>query len=121
MRRRAKLMPAWKRQEQPPGLASPHHCGSTAREGPRPSRQIWTLAGSTETTLQGVMPEQLLGPREFLDECIAFKQSQPGAGRFFATLARGELPRDLLTLWAKDMYHFIQPGIPALTAWLSHA
>jgi len=67
------------------------------------------------------MPEQLLGPREFLDECIAFKQSQPGAGRFFATLARGELPRDLLTLWAKDMYHFIQPGIPALTAWLSHA
>src|SRR5262249_19119303 len=55
------------------------------------------------------------------DECIAFKQSQPGAGRFFATLARGELPRDLLTLWAKDMYHFIQPGIPALTAWLSHA
>jgi pyrroloquinoline quinone (PQQ) biosynthesis protein C len=67
------------------------------------------------------MPEHLLGPREFLDECIAFKQSQPGAGRFFATLARGELPRDLLVLWAKDMYHFVQPGIPALTAWLSHA
>jgi pyrroloquinoline quinone (PQQ) biosynthesis protein C len=67
------------------------------------------------------MPEQLLGPRAFLDECIAFKRAQPGAGRFFATLARGELPRDLLVLWAKDMYHFIQPGIPALTAWLAHA
>jgi pyrroloquinoline quinone (PQQ) biosynthesis protein C len=67
------------------------------------------------------MPEHLRSPREFLDECIAFKRAQPGAGRFFATLARGELPRDMLVLWAKDMYHFIQPGIPALTAWLSHA
>ncbi len=67
------------------------------------------------------MPEQLPGPREFLDECIAFKRAQPGAGRFFAALARGELPRDLVVVWAKDMYHFIQPGIPALTAWLSHA
>ena len=67
------------------------------------------------------MPENLLSPRQFLDECIAFKQTQPGAGRFFATLARGELPRDLLVLWAKDMYHFVQGGIPALTAWLAHA
>jgi pyrroloquinoline quinone (PQQ) biosynthesis protein C len=67
------------------------------------------------------MPEQVLGPRGFLDECIAFKRAQPGAGRFFAALARGDLPRELLVVWAKDMYHFIQPGIPALTAWLSHA
>ena len=67
------------------------------------------------------MPEHVLGPREFLDECIAFKRGQPGAGRFFATLARGELPRDLLVLWAKEMYHFIQAGIPALAAWLAHA
>jgi pyrroloquinoline quinone (PQQ) biosynthesis protein C len=67
------------------------------------------------------MPEHLLSPRDFLEECLAFKRAQPGAGRFFATLARGELPRDLLVLWAKDMYHFIQPGIPALTAWLAHA
>jgi len=67
------------------------------------------------------MPEQLPSPRQFLDECIAFKQAQPGAGRFFGSLARGELTPGLLVLWAKDMYHFIQPGIPALTAWLSHA
>src|SRR5262249_28039971 len=67
------------------------------------------------------MPEHLPSPREFLEECLAFKRAQPGAGRFFTTLARGELTRDLLVLWAKDMYHFIQPGIPALTAWLSHA
>jgi len=67
------------------------------------------------------MSEHLLTPAEFLDECIAFKRSQPGAGTFFMSLARGDLPRELLVLWAKDMYHFIQPGIPALTAWLSHA
>ena len=67
------------------------------------------------------MSEQLLSPAEFLEECLAFKRAQPGAGRFFASLARGDLPRELLVLWAKDMYHFIQPGIPALTAWLSHA
>jgi pyrroloquinoline quinone (PQQ) biosynthesis protein C len=67
------------------------------------------------------MSERLLTPGEFLDECLAFKRSQPGAGRFFMSLARGDLPRELLVLWAKDMYHFIQPGIPALTAWLSHA
>ncbi|HJW67983.1 MAG TPA: iron-containing redox enzyme family protein [Candidatus Binatia bacterium] len=67
------------------------------------------------------MSEQLPSPAEFLEECLAFKRAQPGAGRFFASLARGDLPKDLLVLWAKDMYHFIQPGIPALTAWLSHA
>src|SRR5215468_5144117 len=67
------------------------------------------------------MPEHVPTPREFLDDCLAFKRAQPGAGRFFTVLVRGELPRDLLLLWAKDMYHFIQPGIPALTAWLAHA
>jgi pyrroloquinoline quinone (PQQ) biosynthesis protein C len=67
------------------------------------------------------MAEPLLTAREFLDECIAFKRAQPGAGRFFALLVQGKLTRELLVLWAKDMYHFIQPGIPALTAWLAHA
>jgi pyrroloquinoline quinone (PQQ) biosynthesis protein C len=68
------------------------------------------------------MPEQLPpGAREFLDECRGFKRQQPGAGRFFARLARGDLPRDLLVLWAKDMYHFVGAGIPALAAWLAHA
>lgn len=67
------------------------------------------------------MPEQLRDPRAFLEECVAFKRSQPGAGRFFTALARGDLPRDLLVLWAKEMYHFVEAGIPALTAWLAHA
>jgi pyrroloquinoline quinone (PQQ) biosynthesis protein C len=67
------------------------------------------------------MSGQVRGAREFLDECLQFKRGQPGAGRFFARLARGDLPRDLVVLWAKDMYHFVEAGIPALTAWLAHA
>ncbi|HXJ33315.1 MAG TPA: iron-containing redox enzyme family protein [Candidatus Eisenbacteria bacterium] len=67
------------------------------------------------------MTERALSPREFLDECIAFKQNQPGAGRFFMALMGGKLTRAQLHLWAKDMYHFVGAGIPALTAWLAHA
>jgi pyrroloquinoline quinone (PQQ) biosynthesis protein C len=69
----------------------------------------------------GFMTERRLEPREFLDECIAFKRSQTAAGRFFIGLMQGKLTRDQLVLWAKDMYHFVAAGIPALTAWLSHA
>ena len=67
------------------------------------------------------MTDRLLEPREFLDECIAFKRAQTGAGRFFLSLMQGTLSPDQLKLWAKDMYHFVAAGIPALTAWLSHA
>jgi len=67
------------------------------------------------------MTDRLLEPREFLDECIAFKRAQTGAGRFFLSLMQGTLSPDQLRLWAKDMYHFVAAGIPALTAWLSHA
>jgi pyrroloquinoline quinone (PQQ) biosynthesis protein C len=68
-----------------------------------------------------LMSEQLLSPRELLDECIEFKRSRTGAGRFFMTFMQGEATRDQLLHWAKDMYHFVAAGIPALTAWLSHA
>jgi pyrroloquinoline quinone (PQQ) biosynthesis protein C len=65
--------------------------------------------------------ERLLSPREFLDECIDFKRRQTGAGRFFMALMQGKLDREQLLSWAKDMYHFVSAGIPALTAWLAHA
>jgi pyrroloquinoline quinone (PQQ) biosynthesis protein C len=65
--------------------------------------------------------DRLPSAREFLDECIAFKQAQTGAGRFFGALMQGKLTREQLVLWAKDMYHFVGAGIPALTAWLAHA
>jgi pyrroloquinoline-quinone synthase len=63
----------------------------------------------------------LLSPREFLDECVAFKRERLTGGRFLVALIQGDLSRDQLRAWAKDMYHFVQPGIPALTAWLANA
>ncbi len=65
--------------------------------------------------------ERLPSTREFLDECIEFKRRQTGAGQFFVKLMQGTLSREQLLNWAKDMYHFVGAGIPALTAWLSHA
>lgn len=67
------------------------------------------------------MTDRPLSPRAFLDECIEFKRSQPGAGKFFLALMGGTLSREQLHRWAKDMYHFVAAGIPALTAWLAHA
>jgi pyrroloquinoline quinone (PQQ) biosynthesis protein C len=67
------------------------------------------------------MTERPLTPREFLDECIAFKRERLTGGRFLAALVQGNVTAAQLRLWAKDMYHFVQPGIPALTAWLAHA
>jgi pyrroloquinoline quinone (PQQ) biosynthesis protein C len=67
------------------------------------------------------MTTEALTPREFLDECLAFKRAHPVASRFLSVFLDGKLERDQLRLWAKDMYHYIQPAIPALTAWLAHA
>jgi pyrroloquinoline quinone (PQQ) biosynthesis protein C len=64
---------------------------------------------------------RLLAPGEFLAECIEWKRRQPGAGQFFLAFMGGKLTREQLLLWAKDMYHFVACGIPALTAWLAHA
>src|SRR5438874_7446349 len=67
------------------------------------------------------MTDRPLSAREFLDECLAFKKAHPVQSRFFSVFLEGELNREQLRLWAKDMYHYIQPAIPALTAWLAHA
>src|SRR5439155_65371 len=57
-----------------------------------------------------------LSAREFLDECLAFKKAHPVQSRFFSVFLEGKLTPEQLRLWAKDMYHYIQPAIPALTA-----
>src|SRR3989442_14234961 len=67
------------------------------------------------------MTDRPLSAREFLDECLAFKKGHPVQSRFFSVFLEGELTPEQLRLWAKDMYHYIQPAIPALTAWLAHA
>ena len=67
------------------------------------------------------MTEPLLAAREFLDECLAFKRAHPPQSRFLSEFLAGKLDREHLRLWAKDMYHYVQPAIPALTAWLALA
>jgi pyrroloquinoline quinone (PQQ) biosynthesis protein C len=63
----------------------------------------------------------LLTPRAFLDECIEFKRAHTPVGRFYPAFLMGKLTPLQLRAWAMEMYHFVQPGIPALTAWLAHA
>ena len=67
------------------------------------------------------MTDAPLTAREFLDECLAFKGGHPVQSRFFSAFLAGALTREQLRSWAKEMYHYIQPAIPALTAWLAHA
>lgn len=67
------------------------------------------------------MTPRALTPREFLDECLAFKREHGVQSRFLAAFLAGSLTRAQLRLWAKDMYHYIQPAIPSLTAWLAQA
>jgi len=65
--------------------------------------------------------ETAISPSAFIEECIEFKRSRVPLGRFYPVFVGGKLSREQLHAWAKDMYHFIQPGIPALTAWLANA
>lgn len=58
---------------------------------------------------------------EFLAECIDFKRTHVPTGRFYPEFLGGKLSPEQLRRWAKEMYHFVQLGIPALTAWLAHA
>ena len=67
------------------------------------------------------LTERALTAREFLDECVAFKRNQPAQSPFLGAFLGGGLTRAQLRLWAKDMYHYVQPAIPALTAWLAQA
>ena len=67
------------------------------------------------------MTDRVLTPAELLAECLQFKEAHPVRSRFLAALVAGELGREQLRLWAKDMYHYVQPAIPSLTAWLAHA
>lgn len=65
--------------------------------------------------------ERPLTARAFLDECLAFKREHPVTSRFLGEFLAGKLTRAQLRLWALDMYHYVQPAIPALTAWLAQA
>jgi pyrroloquinoline quinone (PQQ) biosynthesis protein C len=67
------------------------------------------------------MTERALSPGEFLRECLDFKRAHPVQSRFLSVFLEGGLTPPQLRSWAMDMYHYIQPAIPALTAWLANA
>src|SRR6185503_18542004 len=109
--------------EAPTSMHGRRTCARYAWRAPSHSRCA-RLVARRGSALQGpmaFMSDRLLSPREFLEECVGFKREQTGAGRFFMALMTGKLTRPQLLSWAKDMYHFVGAGIPALTAWLAHA
>ncbi|HKA30090.1 MAG TPA: hypothetical protein VKH82_11975 [Candidatus Binatia bacterium] len=52
----------------------------------------------------GPTPERALTPREFVEECWAFKQDHAPRGRFMQRLIAGECSPTELRRWAKDAY-----------------
>jgi pyrroloquinoline-quinone synthase len=69
----------------------------------------------------GPAPERPLTPREFVDECFAFKAEHAPQSRFMKKLIAGQASRDELHRWAKDAYFYTAAATPNIAAWLSHA
>jgi len=68
-----------------------------------------------------LVTDRTLSAREFLDECIAFKNDHPAQSRFLRGLVLGKLDEAQLKRWAKDFYYYVEPAIPTIAAWLSMA
>ncbi len=68
-----------------------------------------------------LVTERPLSPREFLDECIAFKRDHAPQSRFLHGLVMGKLNDVQVRRWAKDFYYYVEPAIPTIAAWLSSA
>lgn len=69
----------------------------------------------------GPAPERTLTPREFVDECYAFKREHAPQGRFMKRLIAGDASADELRRWAKDAYFYTAAATPNIAAWLSLA
>jgi pyrroloquinoline quinone (PQQ) biosynthesis protein C len=69
----------------------------------------------------GPTPERPLTPREFVDECFAFKREHAPQSRFMKKLIAGQASRDELHRWAKDAYFYTAAATPNIAAWLSLA
>jgi pyrroloquinoline quinone (PQQ) biosynthesis protein C len=69
----------------------------------------------------GPEPDRALSPKEFVEECYAFKREHTPRGAFLAKLISGKLSRDELLLWMKEGYYYSEPAEPNIAAWLSHA
>ena len=62
-----------------------------------------------------------LTPKEFLEECYAFKREHAPRGRFMPKLIAGDCARPELLRWMKEGYYYSEPAEPNIAAWLSHA
>src|SRR5262245_26240031 len=69
----------------------------------------------------GPTPERALSPREFVEECWAFKQDHAPRGRFMQRLIAGECSPTELRRWAKDAYYYTASATPNIAAWLALA
>jgi pyrroloquinoline quinone (PQQ) biosynthesis protein C len=69
----------------------------------------------------GPAPERALTPREFVEECYAFKREHAPQGRFMKRLIAGEASADELRRWSKDAYFYTAAATPNIAAWLSNA
>jgi pyrroloquinoline quinone (PQQ) biosynthesis protein C len=68
-----------------------------------------------------LIQDRALTPAEFLEECYDFKRERGAKSRFLGDLVQGKLSSQQLKLWAKDFYWYLEPTIPSIAAWLSHA
>jgi pyrroloquinoline quinone (PQQ) biosynthesis protein C len=68
-----------------------------------------------------LVTERALSPREFLEECTAFKRDHGPRSNFLRALVTGNLNDTEVALWAKDFYYYVEPAIPTIAAWLASA
>ncbi len=69
----------------------------------------------------GPAPAHALSPKEFLEECYAYKRSHAPRGAFMQKLVAGKCAREELLAWMKEGYYYSEPAEPNIAAWLSHA
>jgi len=68
-----------------------------------------------------LITDRALSPREFLDECAAFKRDHAPRSNFLRGLVMGKLTAAQVRLWVKEFYHYVEPAIPTIAAWLASA
>jgi len=71
--------------------------------------------------IMGPTPQHALSPKDFIEECYAFKREHTPRGAFMPKLIAGKCSRTELLLWMKEGYYYSEPAEPNIAAWLSHA
>jgi pyrroloquinoline quinone (PQQ) biosynthesis protein C len=72
-------------------------------------------------TDMGPEPTRALAPKDFVEECYAYKREHSPQGSFMRKLIGGQCSRNELLRWMKEGYYYSEPAEPNIAAWLSHA